>query len=81
MRKKAKLYPYMNRFTGDIQIVTKRQAKDLSEDYSAPQIVKNEQGVDVMRFQIESGGVIATVDLQENEEQVEVIPDGKRSTK
>lgn len=71
----------MNRFTGDIQIVTKRQAKDLSEDYSAPQIVKNEQGVDVMRFQIESGGVIATVDLQENEEQVEVIPDGKRSTK
>lgn len=81
MTKKPKYLPYLNRFTGDVQIVTKKQAKELSEDWAAPQIVKNEQGKQVMRFQIENGGVIATVDLQENEEPVEVAPDGKRATK
>lgn len=79
MTKKPKHLPYLNRFTGEIQIVTKEQAKELSEDWSAPKIVKNEQGKKVMRFQIENGGVIATVDLQENDQPVEVAPDGNRN--
>lgn len=70
----AKKIPYVNRFNGDIKIVTKQSAKRLSEDYSPAEFVKNKEGVDVMRIQLAN----ATVDISENGER-EVI-DGDTST-
>lgn len=70
-----KLIPYVNRFTGDVKIVTKQSAKKLSEDYSRVEFVKNKEGKQVMRIQLEG----ATVDVAENE--TEIKPDGKPSTK
>jgi hypothetical protein len=68
----TKKIPYVNRFTGDVKIVTRGGAKKLSEDWSRVEFTKNEAGVDVMRIQLEG----ATVDVSENETQQEVNPDG-----
>lgn len=66
-----KLIPYVNRFTGDVKIVSKQGAKKLSEDFSRVEFVQNEQGKQVMRIQLEG----ATVDVAENEvEQTDVKP-------
>lgn len=70
---KRKLIPYVNRFTGDIQVVTKSQAKKLSEDYSEVEFTTNEDGVRVMRLQLNG----ATVDVSEAKQEVE-ITDGNR---
>lgn len=59
----SKKIPYVNRFNGDVRIVTKKGAKKLSEDYSEVKFVKNEEGKPVMRLQLEG----ATVDVSENE--------------
>lgn len=72
---KRKLIPYVNRFTGDIQVVTKSQAKKLSEDYSEVEFTTNEDGVRVMRLQLNG----ATVDVSEAKQEVE-ITDGNRDT-
>lgn len=75
-----KKIPYINRFTGDVKIASKQEAKKLSEDWSKPRMAKNEKGEDVFRFEIDGGnGVIATVDISESGEQ-EVDLDGNGST-
>ena len=68
---------YVNRFNGDVKVVTKQSAKKLSEDYSKAEFVKNEQGTQVMRIHLEG----VTVDIAENEQPAEVVTDGKRSAK
>ncbi len=72
----VKKRPYVNRFTGDVRIVTKSGAKKLSEDYSPVEFTTNLEGERVMRLQLEG----ATVDISENKSQ-EVKPDGNRNTK
>lgn len=59
-----KKIPYVNRFTGDVKIVTKQSAKHLNEDYSPIKFVKNQEGIPVMRLELNG----ATVDVSENEE-------------
>jgi hypothetical protein len=72
-----KLIPYINRFNGDVKIVSKQSAKKLSEDYSKVQFTENEQGKRVMRFELEG----ATVDVLENEQPAELeASDGNRDT-
>lgn len=80
-----KLVPYINRSNGDVKIVSKKEGKKLSEDYSEARFTKNEQGVPVMRFEIDGGnGVTAIVDVSEHDEPVTVDQEavnGKRNTK
>jgi hypothetical protein len=71
----AKKIPYVHRFTGDVKILTKQEGKKLSEDWSRVEFVKNDEGVQVMRIQLNG----ATVDVSENETK-EVI-DGEPITK
>ena len=71
----TKKYPYENRFTGEVLVVSKQHGKKLNEDWSRVEFVKNEQGKQVMRIQLEG----ATVDVAENEEPIEVAPDGNRN--
>lgn len=75
MHMATKKIPYVNRFTGDVLVVSKQHGKKLGEDWSRVQFVKNEQGKQVMRIQLEG----ATVDVAENEQPIEVAPDGIRS--
>lgn len=49
---KAKVYPYINRFSGEIQIMTKAQGKELSEDWAVAKTVTNKQGERVFRFHL-----------------------------
>jgi hypothetical protein len=73
---KAKLLPYINKFNGEIQIMTKRQGKELNEDWARAKVVTNSDGEKVFRFELSSpvkgrdGRIhtgIATVDLTEVE--------------
>lgn len=84
---KAKLLPYVNRFTGDVQIMTKAQGKDLSEDWARAKMATNSEGERVFRFKLSSPVTgrdgkthmgTATVDLVETEE-VEAEPDVNKS--
>jgi len=87
---KAKVYPYINRFNGEIQIMTKAQGKELNEDWAKAKVVKNQQGEKVFRFHLSApvtgkdGKVhmgTAIVDLTESNEPVELeAADGKRDT-
>lgn len=79
----TKTYPYINIFTGDVQILTKHEGKKLSEDWHRGGMAKNEKGEKVFRFQIatpvtgKDGKVhpgIATVDISEVE--TEEVTDG-----
>lgn len=88
---KRKVYPFINRFTGEIQIMTKPQGKALNEDWAVAKVVKNQQGEKVFRFHLSApvtgkdGKVhmgTAIVDLTETDEPVELeAVDGKRDTK
>lgn len=49
---KKKVYPYINRFTGEIQIMTKSQGSELSEDWARAKMVTNKQGERVFRFHL-----------------------------
>ena len=78
---KRKVYPYINRFTGEIQIMNRTQGKELSEDWARAKMVTNKQGERVFRFHLSSpvtgpdGKVhmgTAIVDLTENHEPVEL---------
>ena len=78
---KRKVYPYINRFTGEIQIMNRTQGKELSEDWARAKMVTNKQGERVFRFHLSSpvtgpdGKVhmgTAIVDLTENNEPVEL---------
>ncbi len=88
---KALLRPYINRFTGDIQIMTKKQGKELSEDWAIAKVVKNQQGKKVFRFHLNAevkdrdGKTImgtAIVDLTESDIPAEELEaaNGKRDT-
>lgn len=89
---KAKVYPYINRFSGEIQIMTKKQGKELSEDWAIAKVVKNQDGKKVFRFHLSApvtgrdGKVhmgTAIVDLTEQEMPAEELEaaNGKRDTK
>ncbi len=73
---KSKPRVYVNRFTGDIKIATKSQAKNLSEDYSRTEQIVNEHGERGMRMQLAG----ATVDILESK-IVEVANDVKPDSK
>lgn len=69
--------PFINKFNGEVKVMTKSQGKHLSEDWARAKVVTNEQGVRVFRFQLaspvegEDGKIhtgIATVDISEVEE-------------
>lgn len=79
----------MNRFTGEIQPLTKAQGKLLSEDWERAKVVRNQEGKKVFRFKISSpvtgrdGKVhmgTAIVDLSEVETPIEELEaaNGKR---
>jgi len=72
----AKKIPFVNKFSGDIKVVTRQSAKRLSDDYEEVKFVKNNEGKPVMRLQLAN----AVVDISENELQPEV-EDGIGSTK
>ncbi len=61
----AKKLAYINKFTGDIRVVTKQSAKKLTEDYTEAEFTKNKEGEDVMRLHMHG----ATVDISENGER------------
>lgn len=89
---KPKLYPYINRFTGDVLAPPKRSGDQLSEDWARGKLVKNEKGERVFRFKLDASFKdkkgkthhgTATVDLTETEmpaEGLEVV-NGERNTK
>lgn len=62
MIKQRKLL-YVHKTTGNITQVTKKQAKQLGPDWSRVEFTKNDQGVRVMRLQLEG----ATVDISERD--------------
>lgn len=51
---KKKVYPYINRFTGEIQIMTKSQGAALNEDWARAKMVTNQEGERVFRFHLSS---------------------------
>jgi hypothetical protein len=87
----TKKIPYINRFTGDLAVVSPQRAKKLSEDWMQPKVVINDKGESVYRFEVNStvkgpDGRIhagkAVVDLSETEaEQVMEATDGVGVTK
>ncbi len=88
---KRKLYPYINRFTGEIQVMTKSQGKELNEDWAVAKMATNDKGEKVFRFHLSAEVEgrdgkkhmgTATVDLTEAEvdpAELEAV-DGKRDT-
>lgn len=89
---KAKLYPFINRFTGAVEIRTKKHGKELNEDWARAKVVKNQEGEKVFRFHLSApvtgrdGKVhmgTAIVDLTEQEMPAEELEaaNGKRNTK
>lgn len=87
---KKKVYPYINRFTGAIEIMTKSQGKELNEDWARAKMVTNQEGKRVFRFKLSAPVTgkdgkthmgTAIVDLTESNEPVELeAADGKRDT-
>jgi len=79
-----KLFAYINKFTGDIQMLTKTDGKKLNEDWAQGKMATNEKGEKVYRFHIATPVVdangktqkgVAVVDISEVE-SAEVAPDG-----
>ena len=75
---KAKLLPYINRFTGDVQVLPRKEGKLLNADWARAKMVTNKEGERVFRFHLSApvtgrdGKVhmgTAIVDLQEVDEQ------------
>lgn len=71
----AKKIPYLNKFTGEVLVVTKQKGKQLNEDWQKIEFTQNEDGKRVMRLHLHG----ATVDVSENEEK-EVVKDGIATT-
>jgi hypothetical protein len=65
----AKKIAYVHQFTGDVKVVTKQEGKKLSEDWQRVQFVKNEEGKQVMRIQLNG----AVADISENEEEAKDV--------
>lgn len=89
---KPKLYPYINRFTGDVLALPKKSGEELNEDWERGKLTKNNKGEKVFRFKLDASFKgkdgkthhgSAIVDLQETEmpaDGLEVV-DGERNTK
>lgn len=85
-----KLLPYINRFTGELKVMTKSKGKSLSEDWARAKMATNDEGKRVFRFKLSApvkgrdGKVhmgTAIVDLSENDEVLEgEIADGNRDS-
>lgn len=82
-----KLYPYINRHNGEVQILSKSDGAKLNEDWSRAKIAVNEKGEKVFRFEIATPVLgpdgkmhqgIATVDI--SEVQVQEVKDGNKRT-
>ena len=44
----AKLYPYINAFTGDVKVLPKNEGNKLNEDWHRGKLAKNEKGEKVL---------------------------------
>lgn len=84
----TKLYPFINKFSGDVKTLTKNEGAKLNEDWHRGKLAKNEKGEKVFRFQIatqapDKDGVMrnatAVVDIQEV--KTEVVEDGNERAK
>lgn len=71
--KKAQIYLYNNRFTGEVLPLTKAQGKKLSEDWSRIKPAINDKGQRVLRMKMEG----AIVDILETEVAKNVVPGSK----
>lgn len=71
--KKAQIYLYNNRFTGEVLPLTKAQGKKLSEDWSRIKPAINDKGERVLRMKMEGG----IVDIRETEVAKNVVPGSK----
>lgn len=78
-----KIFAFINKFTGDIKMLTKSEGKKLNEDWAMGKMATNEQGEKVYRFHIATPVVdkngkthagVAVVDISEVE--TEVVDDG-----
>ena len=88
---KAKILPYINRFTGEVKTLPKSQGKDLNEDWARAKMATNMEGKRVFRFKLAApvkgpdGRVhsgTAVVDLQEIDKPIDLEgQDGIRDTK
>ena len=74
---KAKILPYINKVTGDLKALTRKEGKELNDDWERARVVTNEQGERVFRFELSSpvtgpDGIVHTgtaiVDLKESED-------------
>ncbi len=88
---KPKLLPYINRFSGEIKTLPRKQGKELSEDWARAKMATNQNGERVFRFELNAdvtgkdGKVhrgTAIVDLSPHDGPVELeAQDGNRDTK
>ena len=88
---KAKLLPYINRFTGDIKVMTRKDGKNLNEDWARAKMATNQEGKRVFRFKLDASVKgrdgkthmgTAIVDLTESEVPAELEGvNGKPDTK
>lgn len=51
---KAKILPYINKVTGDLKALTRKEGKELNDDWERARVVTNEQGERVFRFELSS---------------------------
>lgn len=83
------LYPFINKNTGDVKIITKSAGKKLGDDWSRGRVTKNQEGVDVFRFEVaapitdpktgKTSMGVAVVDI--SEVKAEVVDDGNGNAK
>jgi len=83
------LYPFINKNTGDVKILNKSAGKKLGDDWSRGRVTKNQEGVDVFRFEVaapitdpktgKTSMGVAVVDI--SEVKTEVVDDGNGNAK
>lgn len=85
-----KLLPYINMFTGEIEVMTKSQGSQLSEDWARAKMATNDKGEKVFRFKLAAevtgrdGKVhlgTATIDLTEADAAEAEAANGERESK
>jgi hypothetical protein len=78
---KAKLLPYVNRFTGEVKTLPRKEGKLLNEDWARAKMVTNQDGDRVFRFKLDASvrgrdgklhNGTAIVDLTPTDEPVEL---------
>lgn len=78
------LYPFINRHTGEVQILTKSAGKKLNEDWSHAKPAINEKGENVFRFEIATSMVDKNGKTQHGTAVVDILEvevNGNGSTK